>query len=174
MTQYDKSGYNNYDPTPHLMNRPYRTITATLLLVLLLLAPAAHGETVFVATIDGASNIPPRSVVATGMATFTLNNDQTELAYHVTYQDLSSLEDSAHLHNGGPREQGGIVFALPVGTPKVGVWNIPPDMVTELFAGRIYINIHSVVYIGGEIRGNIMQQVATEASTWGSIKAFYR
>lgn len=42
-------------------------------------------------------------------------------------------------------------------------------------AGRAYLNIHSSLYPGGEIRGFLVPApVGTQESTWGSIKAMYR
>jgi len=42
-------------------------------------------------------------------------------------------------------------------------------------AGTAYYNIHSATYSGGEIRGFLTPApVATEATTWGSVKALYR
>lgn len=41
-------------------------------------------------------------------------------------------------------------------------------------AGKAYVNVHSNLFPGGEIRGFLTAPVATEATTWGSIKALYR
>lgn len=54
----------------------------------------------------------------------------------------------------------------------------PATAETALFAaiaaGRAYVNVHSSAFPGGEIRGFLVAPVATEATTWGSIKALYR
>ena len=56
-----------------------------------------------------------------------------------------------------------------------GVVNPTPAQVADLFAGLYYVNIHSNVFPGGEIRGQLAAD-ATPASrgTWGRIKSFYR
>jgi hypothetical protein len=42
-------------------------------------------------------------------------------------------------------------------------------------AGKAYLNVHTMAVPGGEIRGFLLPApVATESSTWGSIKALYR
>jgi len=136
----------------------------------------ASAATEFIATLDGLQNIPPLpEVTAAGAATLTLNDEQTELSYVVNFSGLSSPEFASHIHNAGPRDNGPIAFNLPMGSTKVGTWAIPPDMVTELLAGRLYINVHSDTYIAGEIRGNIIEvKVPVDRSTWGRIKSLYQ
>lgn len=143
---------------------------------LLMLTPLAASSTNFSATLNGAQNVPPiAAVTATGTASFVLNDAHTQLTFHIEYSGLIGNEVDAHIHNGTPRENGPVVFQLPAGEPKDGVWNIPADMVTELMAGRLYVNIHTDVYITGEIRGNItMDAVGVEHASLGAIKALYR
>ena len=142
----------------------------------LYLATPARAETVFVATLDGQSNVPPTAAVtATGMATFTLNDAQTELAYHIEYAGLSSDEIASHVHVGNPRENGPVAFALPVGSPKDGVWEITPEHVANLLAGELYVNVPTQAYVSREIRGNIVDdEVSAQEITWGRLKARYR
>jgi hypothetical protein len=147
-----------------------------LSIALLLAAGAARADTFFLATLDGVQNVPPiPQVTAIGSATLTLNEAGNELSFYITYQGLSSAEFSAHIHNARPGLNGSVVFTLPGGTPKVGTWQIPPDMVVELEAGRLYINIHTDTYSTGEIRGNVTaQHVPVERTTMGSLKHRYR
>ena len=135
-----------------------------------------HAVTYFGATLNGMQDVPPfPEVTATGTAFFVLNDAQNQLSFDISYSGLTGPEIASHIHNAGPRDNGPIRFTLPPGTHKVGVWNIPAAMVTELFAKRLYINVHTDAYLPGEIRGNIMQQqVPTEPSTWGRIKALFR
>jgi hypothetical protein len=96
-------------------------------------------ETTFSATLDGLQNVPPiPAVTATGTATLMLNDEETELSFVININGLSSPEFESHIHNAGSRDNGPIVFNLPSGSTKVGTWAIPPDMVTELLAGRLY------------------------------------
>ena len=148
----------------------------------LALSQPALSETIFEATLDGMSNVPPiPAVSAMGAAVMVLNDDQTELSFTITFTVLSSDEFGTHFHNGGPRENGATLFplsplpALPFGSPKVGVWAVTPSIVVELLAGRVYINIHSQDYSSGEIRGNVVvSKVPVHNTTWGRVKALYR
>jgi hypothetical protein len=145
-------------------------LVAVLLIMWLASAQAA---TTFTAVIDGKQNVPPLDVPGTGTAVMILNDAQTELSYDIHVADLLGPELAAHFHNGTPRENGPAVFALPLGAHKTGTWAIPPEYVIELFAGRIYINIHTEVYVLGEIRGNVHMAVPVQDSTWGRVKSLF-
>ncbi len=144
----------------------------TALFALVAGLPAA-ADTTFIAMLDGAQNVPPLPVPGSGSAILVLNTAQTQLSFDIRYRDLIGQETDAHFHNAGPRDNGPIHFGLPLGTSKIGVWDIPSGMVPELFAGRIYINIHTDVYITGELRGNIQNAAPVENTTWGRIKHLF-
>lgn len=137
-----------------------RAARVQVLTFVLIASVSAHGTaltaTDLQCTIDGAQNVPPNQVPGTGSGTFVLDDLQTELTYHIEYSGLVGVEFDAHFHNATPRDNGSIVFQLPVGSPKDGVWQIPANLVTELLEGRIYVNIHTDQYVAGELRGNIM------------------
>ncbi|MEE9269541.1 MAG: CHRD domain-containing protein [Candidatus Krumholzibacteria bacterium] len=135
-----------------------------------------RAATEFVATLDGASVFPPTISPATGSASFILDDAGINISYTVEFSGLLSPEVAAHIHNAAPGEVGTTVFFLPTGSPKTGVLMfVTPDMVAELFAGRLYINIHTSKFPEGEIRGNLHLSISpTEPSTWGKIKALYR
>ena len=88
---------------------------------------------------------------------------------------MSSNEFASHIHVGNARQNGPIAFGLPVGTPKDGVWAISAEHVANLLAGQLYVNIHTDVYVSGEIRGNIVaNQVPVSPTTWGRLKTKYQ
>lgn len=155
---------------------PMRFVVFCVLVSSLVISPTATAETVFVAQLDGLQNVPPiETVTSWGSATLILSDDQTQLSYHIEYWNLSSEELWAHIHNAPKRKTGPDVLSLPLGTRKIGTWQIPPELVLELFADRLYINIHTALYpVRGEMRGNIAREfVPVEKTTWGRIKAMY-
>lgn len=148
-------------------------LTLTLATALLAVSGPARAETLYSATLNGALAGTPSP--ATGTATLILNDAQTEVSYTVEYSGLQGAEFAAHFHQGRPGEFGPVLLSLPLGSPKVGVWAVGPTEVDMLNQGRVYINIHTDLYPGGEIRGDItFQTVDNESVSLGAIKALFR
>lgn len=117
------------------------------------------------AILDQAQEVPaPQPVAgAIGVAVFDLNSAGTELSYSITVTGLSGAISAAHIH--GPADPG--TSASPVrtltftGNHASGVWKntdtqpLSAALVEALKAGRLYVNIHTALNGGGEIRGNI-------------------
>ena len=153
------------------MNR-LRLLT-TVIAALALLAVPALAETILEGTLSGeaAGTQSP----ATGTIEATLNEAQTELSYTIAYSGLVGTETVAHFHNAPPGQSGGPVHTLPTTNPKVGVWQISPEMVTELLAGNIYVNIHSDVYPAGEIAGWLsVTSVPVEGASLTEVRALFQ
>jgi len=139
----------------------------------LVLAGDAHAQVSFTANLNGAQE-PPSGTGSTarGFGTFTLNAAQTQLTFNVVYQGLGSAFAASHFHNAAVGVNGSIVRGMNIGTEGpggtgspngtfTGVWSstdtqpLTPTLVSELIAGRIYFNVHSATFGGGEIRGQL-------------------
>ncbi len=119
------------------------------------LASLASGQTLFVASLDGSQETPPDTTIGTGTAWAILSADMSTLTYSVTYATLSSSFLASHFHVGAPGVAGGVVHALSyTGNTSTGTWTgFPDSILTNLFAGNLYVNVHSSKHQGGEIRG---------------------
>ena len=108
---------------------------------------------------------------ATGTAVFELNDFETEITFTVSHEGLSSPEIAAHVH----RADGSILFDLPAGEFKNGVWQNPgPVAITLLRQNSLYVLVHSEAYPQGELRGDLSDEaVATSSESWGAVKALY-
>ncbi len=138
--------------------------------LLLALAPAAGAEDaaslknkrVFMAVMNGGQVVPPSISNAIGNAYLTFDTLTKRLCYSISYSGLVGLETEAHVHAGATGTTDAVVFGLtPAGSPKVGC--VGPLARTEeklLMRGRMYINIHTDVYVAGEIRGQILPMPA--------------
>jgi hypothetical protein len=144
-------------------------------LFILLALPTIGFAQTFSATLNGAQEVPPVPTPATGEATLELLGDDT-LSFVITYGGLLGTESAAHIH--GPAPAGvnaGVQFPLPPGNPKVGVVGpLSAQQKSDLLDGLYYINIHTSVFPGGEIRGQIERAVPVENATWGGVKALFR
>ena len=140
-------------------------------------APKAQS---YVATIDGAQQVPPAATSGNGFGCFTLSATAPILNFQVSYVGLSSAETASHIH--GPAPVGlntGVIFPLPLGPVKIGsVGPLTAVELADLHAGLWYVNIHTTNFPGGEIRGQILLAAApcttpVENKTWGAVKAIY-
>lgn len=109
-----------------------------------------------VAKIDGMQETPATGSAGTGWAVATVLPYSMSMDYYIVFGGLSSAEIAAHIH--GPARHlapAGVLHPLPAGSPKVGTWNFTAADEPAIYDGRIYINIHSVMFGGGEIRGQL-------------------
>lgn len=124
-----------------------------------------------------AGNLGPQgasTTTASGSANLRVNAAGTQGVLHFNYQNLGSPRTAYHLHTDafGVHPQGEIIFDIDdadtfhpeLRTPDGGyIWNFGavgtfPDaasIVSAIQQGKVYLNIHSVIYPAGEIRGNL-------------------
>ncbi len=124
------------------------------------------GDQGFGAKLDTTQEVPPVGVVssATGTAALRLNPAMNELQFDVTVCDLTGAITAAHFHRGAPGEAGPVVRTITgdfTGNTATGVWTsgdtepLTENLVADLLAGNLYLNIHTAANGSGEIRGQI-------------------
>ncbi|HEY6991107.1 MAG TPA: CHRD domain-containing protein [Bryobacteraceae bacterium] len=147
---------------------------------LLLAAAPLFAATVFSTTLSGANETPPNTSTGTGSMLVTLLADT--LTVDITFSGLSAPSAAAHIHCCGVGRAAPI--AVPFNTFPTGVtsgsFNASFDLtnvssyssafltanggtaasaedafITGLNGGQTYGNIHSSLYPGGEIRGQL-------------------
>jgi hypothetical protein len=119
-------------------------------------APAFTQTVVWCVDLEGAQETPPAASAGSGTGLLTYDLDTNVLTYNISFSGLGSPEIMAHIHGPAPRgEAAGILFTLPLGSPKVGQWDVPEAQEADLLAGMDYVNIHTVLFGNGEIRGQI-------------------
>ena len=156
----------------------------------LALAAAAQAQTSYVGVLTGGTEVPPVVTPATGNCTVVLNVAQTALSVSIQFQNLQGAYTASHIH--GPAPAGtnagvkwgfvgvaaGWVFdgTLQSGTlTNFAIAGVTATDVTNLNAGNFYVNIHSTLYPGGELRAQLgSAPVPTEKQTWSRVKAPYR
>lgn len=145
---------------------------------LALLAGTASAEAQdihFTALLSGANETPGIASGSGGTATVTLNTSTRTVTYKVDVYNMPSGTTAAHFHAGGPGVAGPVVVNFTVqsnisndfsisGTataadlvPRqpqgVNSWD---DFIQALTLGQVYVNVHSSVNPGGEIRGQVL------------------
>ena len=129
---------------------------AGLALAALASSADAANSTTLVAALRGGQEVPPVATPARGCGRFEIDVNANTMKFHISYGGLTAAETAAHIHGpAGPGVNAGVVFALPAGNPKVGVWTYPAALEADILAGRMYVNIHTTQFPGGEIRGQI-------------------
>ena len=119
----------------------------------------------FSAELDVDQQVPdPVITDASGTATVTLNGDQTEVTYSVSYTGLSGAPTNAHFHVGAAGEGGGVQHGIGDnivdngdGSGTIdGTWAVTADDLALLGPGNLYLNIHTDANPAGEIRGQVI------------------
>ncbi len=113
--------------------------------------------------IDAGQEVPPNGSPASGVGTAVLNMSTLMLSWDMNFSGLTGAEVAAHFH--GPAAAGtnaGVQMALGLGSPKSGSAAVSPAQAADIINGLWYVNIHSSVFPGGEIRGQVnMSQLPT-------------
>lgn len=113
---------------------------------------------------------------ATGLAIAILDRSNNELTYSITYKGLSGRPMMAHFHRGDKGESGPpvrTIFGKPEteGAPSTapegnsafvsGSWTgegkqaLTDELEEAILSGNIYVNVHTELNQGGEIRGQL-------------------
>jgi hypothetical protein len=130
----------------------------------------------FAASLAGENEVPPVTTDACGKAHFKLadHEEGPHLHYTLTVQDITDVTQ-AHIHVGGPNENGPVVVPLFQTDEPTSCLNgvlaegslTAADLVgplrgkdvsalaEEITAGNTYVNVHTTQHPKGEIRGQI-------------------
>ncbi len=124
------------------------------------------------AKLEGKNEVPPVKSRASGIGSFRLF-EKTLIRYQVNIIDLkcplADVPGHAHIHSGGPGENGPVVKTLASPTFSNGIitlqgtWSttdkeqpLTPELLESMIKGELYVNIHTTKYPDGELRGQII------------------
>jgi hypothetical protein len=158
------------------MNSNVRT-NVLCFLALMALAPAA----VYAAGSFYQTEMLPSLVVPAcnqegvyGTATLIVYDDSSQGAYTLNFGGLVGAQTGANLMAAAVGANGPVLLSLPLGTPIAGLITVTSELRTALTAGNLAVQINSDDCPGGVLRGNFaFVQVATDATTWSSVKALF-
>ena len=110
----------------------------------------------FNATLNGTSEVPPNASTATGTAVLKFNKTTKKFSLTVTYSGITP--NGGHIHEGAVGVDGPIIFPLANLTSPISYTSVALNSTQEaaLMANRYYVNLHTVAFPGGEIRGQLI------------------
>ena len=165
-----------------MKTKSYRFFALGAVVVNLIAAPIVTSQTErFSASLAGANEVPPINSAGTGNFEMTIRPDG--ISFSLSFSDLSSNLSVAHLHFAPSKVAGGVMIflcggggqpACPVATSGNITGTITAANVTGpggqgIAAGDLdsaleavrdglsYANMHTTMFPGGEIRGNVQR-----------------
>ncbi len=118
----------------------------------------------FIATLNGAQEVPPTSSTGTGAATLVLSPDETTARVSLNFSGISGSQTDAHIHGPAPAgSTASALFPLPLGQINDFQINLTPAQVQDLKNGLFYINVHSATFPNGDIRGQFQTSASASA-----------
>src|SRR6266478_8142831 len=95
-----------------------------------------------------------------GMATASLDTATKTLTWTVDYSGLSGPATAAHIH--GPADPGAnagvlVPFTGDLASPIKGSAALTDAQISDLEAGKLYVNLHTAANKPGEIRGQLLR-----------------
>lgn len=124
---------------------------------------AVPGSLIFKIDISGNQFEPAIETLGTGAASIAISPDQRVVTGAILLGDLSSNPIGAHIHRGYPGENGNAVKTLNVvGQMSHFKWAkddssepLTDELLSELLAGNLYLDVHTEDHPTGEIRGQL-------------------
>lgn len=112
---------------------------------------------------SGGQEVPANQSTATGKIEANYNKITKTLSYRVTWSGLSGNVTGMHIHGAtDPGFNAGILQSFSgYPTAPAGTYNnsvVADGQVIkeeDILAGKLYVNIHTALYPGGEIRGQL-------------------
>lgn len=103
----------------------------------------------------------------------TYDDVSNQLNWNISFSGLLAGTTASHFHGpAAPGVNGGVQVTIPLGTSLgmtsgtlVGMATLTATQETQLLSDLWYINIHTSLYPGGEIRGQV-QVVPIPAAVW--------
>lgn len=116
---------------------------------------------VFAFDLCGEQEVPSNSSAGQGVATVTINRLNTHLDYFFVADGLSGPASAAHIHDAAFGVNGPVLFPLNTPNPvSSGQFQITGNDATKLESGGTYLNVHTAMHPGGEIRGQVRRMLS--------------
>ncbi len=122
----------------------------------------AAQDAILQATMTGSQETPPNASPGTGSAVVYVDADTNMLCVSYSFSNLVAPAVAAHIHEAPPGVAGPIRIPFPAPPRATSgsaffCTSVAPDILDRLTTnpGGFYVNVHSTVFPGGEIRGQL-------------------
>ena len=135
--------------------------------VLFAFAPGAKADQiVFTASMSGLNENPPNNTSGTGFAEVTLDTVLDTITVNLTWSGLTGPAAAGHIHGPAPAGTNApVLFPFAITNTVSGTFNgifaIDALQISWLEDGLLYTNLHTSLFPGGEIRGQLMETPVT-------------
>ncbi len=126
-------------------------------------APEAANSRVFIAYMNGASEVPTNTSAGRGYGRVVLNDAETQITASFYWSGLATNTTIGHIHCcAAAGVNAAVLFNMnpptgaTSGVKEDQVFPVTAQNVADLRAGLMYFNIHTVALGGGEIRGQLL------------------
>lgn len=134
-------------------------------------AGGPRGATTFTVFLSGTNEVPPNGSLVVGQGWVTLDGKVINFAFgsfrYPFSPTFAGIYGPARPGENGPPIVGDLASAIfpPEGLVYGGGWELTRAQIGQLKAGLLYVNIKSVQFPDGEIRGQILPDRAEPAAT---------
>ena len=137
----------------------------------------------FVANLAGTNEVGPNASPGTGTAFITYDDVAGSITTAITFSGLVGPTTASHFHGPATISTNAPVIhgfaSTPLGVMAGSyndVWAAPTStQIGWLTSQQLYVNIHTQVFPGGEIRGQVNPAATPSRNvSWGRIKSIYR
>ncbi|MBK8956663.1 MAG: CHRD domain-containing protein [Saprospiraceae bacterium] len=119
---------------------------------------AENGQLLFIAEMNGNNEVPMVRTDASGLFTFLLSEDLSEMEIHGAFSNITGNVTGCHLHLGDRATNGPVFLNLTsfiTGQRINAIVPVPALFLELATSGGLYVNLHSSVFPAGEIRGQL-------------------
>lgn len=132
----------------------------------------------FVSYMSKDQENPATITTATGNGAVSINAAGTQALVTMNWAGLTGNATAGHIHNGRSGVNGPVICNLSPAVAATGsvvdaLCNLSAAQATALRQGQLYLNLHTSMFPGGEIRGQIQRRRSTVVDFDGDSKTDY-
>ncbi len=115
---------------------------------------------------SGADEVPPVTTTATAIAASTIDREAGVVTLHLNASGAVD-QTASHIHTGSAGQNGPVLIPLEQDAVNLDHWSVTDARldsagIASYRGGQLYVNLHTLVNTGGEVRGQIVPPDAAD------------